>query len=468
MTQALPTGYGLQEYRIEKLLGVGGFGLTYLALDENLNLRVALKEYMPGELALRGADHSILPSSSEHAESFGWGKRRFLDESRTLASFRHPNIVRVMRFFEANGSAYMVMEFVEGAPLSDWIKPRRPLGGDALLALLRPLLDGLEVVHRSGYTHRDIKPGNIYMREDGTPVLLDFGSARMQASELTAVVSPGYAPFEQYHTQGDQGPWSDVYALAGVLYWIITGNRPHEAAARVRQDTMPPALQAGDRNLYRGELLAAIDWALSPSEGDRPQSVAEWRDALIGAGAVPPKPQPAEAKTVLAQPAPSAPVFDPSLLKKLEADLAQYLGPIAPVIVRNAAKKAATQAELVPLLAAEIGDDKARAAFEKRFAEVSRPASRPASQPPSGPPGTSQPTNVATALAASRFPLEVLERAERRLAQHIGALARVVVKRAAMKARDEAELYLLLADEIDDKDERKAFVRKALSVSGKP
>src|SRR6184192_4018152 len=172
-TASLPAGYALLEYRIEKLLGEGGFGLTYLALDENLKLRVALKEYLPGDIALRKPDQSIEPSSRESAETFGWGKRRFLDESRTLASFRHPNIVRVMRFFEANGSAYMVMEFVEGAPLSDWIKTRRLLAEGALGALLRPLLDGLEVVHKSGYMHRDIKPGNIYIREDGSPVLLD-------------------------------------------------------------------------------------------------------------------------------------------------------------------------------------------------------------------------------------------------------------------------------------------------------
>src|SRR3954468_13568139 len=234
MSQALPGGYGLQEYRIEKLLGTGGFGLTYLALDQNLNLKVALKEYLPGEIAQRAPDQSISPASEATAETFGWGKRRFLDESRTLASFRHPNIVRVMRFFEANGSAYMVMEFVEGAPLVDWMKTHRTLGEAGAAAIVKPLLEGLEVVHKSGYTHRDIKPGNIYMREDGSPVLLDFGSARMQASELTAVVSPGYAPFEQYHTQGNQGPWSDLYAMAGVLYWIVTGNRPHEAAARVR------------------------------------------------------------------------------------------------------------------------------------------------------------------------------------------------------------------------------------------
>src|SRR5712672_3552022 len=144
-TQALPAGYGLQEYRIERLLGVGGFGLTYLALDENLNLKVALKEYMPGDLASRTADQSITPSSGDTIESFRWGKRRFLDESRTLASFRHPNIVRVMRFFEANSTAYMVMEFVAGHSLGDWICTRRPLEQSAVLAIAIPLLDGLEV-----------------------------------------------------------------------------------------------------------------------------------------------------------------------------------------------------------------------------------------------------------------------------------------------------------------------------------
>jgi len=495
--QELPRGYGLQEYRIEKLLGVGGFGLTYLARDENLNLQVALKEYLPGEIASRSADQTIAPSSKETAESFSWGKRRFLDESRTLASFRHPNIVRVMRFFEANGTAYMVMEFVEGAPLADWIKDRRPLPEAHLRAFFMPLLEGLEVVHKAGYTHRDIKPGNIYVREDDTPVLLDFGSARMQAAERTAIVSPGYAPFEQYHATGNQGPWSDLYALGGVLYWIITGNRPHEAVARVREDTMPPALNTGDRDLYGAELLAAIDWALAPHEDQRPQSVTEWREALLGMRppkatkpkakarepgpmdfektlvlsrsplAAPQAPVPQEdfAKTLVMHrppvappPPPAAPAFDPALLKDLETALAQHLGPIASVVVKKAAKKAATQAELIPALAAEIGDPKTRAAFEKRFSDASRPTSQPVSDGMTNPP---------TALAASRFPLPILERAERRLAEHIGAVARVVVKRAAMKAKDEAELYLLLADEIEDKDDKKAFIRKAVSVSGK-
>ena len=457
---ALPGGHALLEYRIEKLLGIGGFGLTYLATDSNLNLKVALKEYLPGDLALRGADHSIAPRSPDSAETFGWGKQRFLDESRTLASFRHPNIVRVMRFFEANGSAYMVMEFVEGAALGEWIKSRRPVTEPLVAAMVGPLLDGLDVVHRSGFLHRDIKPGNIYMRDDGTPVLLDFGSERQRSSELTAVVTPGYAPFEQYHTQGNQGPWSDLYALGGVLYWMVTGNPPTEAAARVREDKMPSALTVGDHGRFRPEFLTAIDWALQPFEDKRPQSVSEWRTKLLSSS---PKVQASEPKTQkISAPEPkSVPLaFDPALLKRLETTLAQHAGPIAPVVVRNAARKAKTQPELIQIVAAEIGDARTRTAFEKAFSEDSRPAT----QPPSGPRTQTDPS---TAMAASRFPADVLEKAERRLADYLGTVSRVLVKRAAMKARTEAELYLLLADEIEDKEEKKVFIRRAVS-KGKP
>ena len=274
---ALPPGTVINEYCIESTLGVGGFGLTYLATDANLKLRVAIKEYLPGDLAQRNPDQSVQSRPGSDEETFRWGLERFLDESRTLASFRHPNIVRVMRFFQANSTAYMVMEFVDGDSLSDWVKARRPLDEAGVRQVLLPLLDGLEVVHQSGFLHRDIKPGNIFIRADGSPVLLDFGSARAttQQNELTAIVTPGYAPLEQYHTQGRQGPWSDLYALGGVLYWMVTGNRPVEAAARVGKDPLAPALQSGDRRHYSNELLVAIDWMLTPDEAQRPQAVAE-------------------------------------------------------------------------------------------------------------------------------------------------------------------------------------------------
>ena len=458
---ALPSGYALQEYRIEKLLGSGGFGLTYLAIDTNLNLRVAIKEYLPSDIAVRNPDQSVAPNSTNTGEDFMWGKRRFLDESRTIASFRHPNIVRVMRFFEAKGSAYMVMEYVEGDALPDWIKPRRPLPEAQVMSITGPLLEGLQVVHTTGYLHRDIKPGNIYIRYDGSPVLLDFGSARQDGKDdLTAIVTPGYAPFEQYHSHGQQGPWSDVYAFAGVLYWVVTGQRPLEAAARVREDTLPPAVKAGDRNRYRPEFLAAIDWGLAPHEDDRPRSVHEWRAALTGT--MEPKLKPAEAAPPPPPPAPAPVRFDSKFLDQVERELAQHVGPIAPVMVKKAAKKAQDPAQLVQLLAADITHNGLRLKFERRFAEQSRPVSR--SQPASfTPTGSSGPPSV------SGPPLspEILKRVEAELALYLGPVAKVVVRRAAQKARDTSELYLMVADEIEDPAEKKAFIRRGISVSSK-
>jgi serine/threonine protein kinase len=453
---ALPSGYALQEYRIERLLGAGGFGLTYLAIDTNLNLRVAIKEYLPSDIAVRNPDHSVTPNSSQTAEDFMWGKRRFLDESRTIASLRHPNIVRVMRFFEAKGSAYMVMEYVEGDALSDWIKPRRPLPEGQIMAIAGPLLEGLQVVHTAGYLHRDIKPGNIYIRYDGSPVLIDFGSARQKSDDLTAIVTPGYAPFEQYHSQGQQGAWSDVYAFAGVLYWVVTGERPLEAAARVREDAMPPAVKAGDRNRYRPEFLAAIDWGLAPHEDDRPQSVHEWRAALAGTM----EPKLKQAELAPPPPAPEPVLFDANFLDQVERELAQHVGPIAPVMVKKAAKKAQDPAELVQLIAADITHNGLRLKFERRFADASGPASRPQ-------PTTGTASGRSGAPSGPRFSAEILNRVAWHLSQYLGPVAQVVVKRAALKARDESELYLMVADEIEDPAEKKAFIRRAISVSTK-
>ena len=479
---ALAPGTSLSEYRIESLLGAGGFGLTYLATDQNLKLKVALKEYLPSGMATRGNDGSLRPRNAESVETFAWGRQRFLDESRTLASFRHPAIVRVMRFFEANATAYMVMEFVEGTALQDWTQQRRPLGQGSIAALISPLLEGLRVIHDAGYLHRDIKPANIYMRADGSPVLLDFGSARqtMEQTELTAIVSPGWAPFEQYHSAGKQGPWSDLYAVGGVLDWLITGQKPVEAAARVRQDTLVPAARAASGGMYTPEFLAAVDWALHPHEDQRPQSVAEFQQRFgasgAGAGAsdktVPAfqlaaaeaalRSAPTQVPTSMPTSMPTGTQLDREQLKMMEAAMAQHLGPIAGVMVRKAAKTALTLTQLAETLAPEISDEKTRSAFLKKFAENSRPTQ------PSQPVGDPTRLTGLTQVALSRFDPAILTMAEKRLSEHIGAVAKIVVKRAAAKARDEGELYLLIADEISDPAERKAFVRKAISVSGKP
>ena len=482
---ALPAGFALNEYRIEATLGVGGFGLTYLAVDSNLDLKVAIKEYLPGDIAVRNADNSVKVKSDSAQDTFTWGRTRFLDESRTLASFKHPNIVRVMRFFEANQTAYMVMEFVAGKPLNDWVSLRRPLPQATAVALLLPLLDGLQVVHAAGFLHRDIKPANIFIRDDGSPVLIDFGSARASggSTDLTAIVTPGYAPLEQYHAQGNQGPWSDIYSIGAVLYWMIVGQKPVDSAARARHDPLAPARQAGDRNRYSPAFLDVIDWALAPAEEMRPQSVAHLRDAIKGLATV----EASEAPTVLAGLPPdtsqgksqptslSTMVFDRDMLKSMETALAPHIGPIAGAIIRAAARKAFTLPHLAELVSKEIEGQAARQAFMKKFAGSgdstptahpghSHPPSRQASQPESHAP--SQPLSQ-PASAQLRFDTAVIARVEAGLAPHIGAVAKVVARRAAARARDEAELYLLVADEIEDVEAKKAFLRKAISIARK-
>lgn len=440
-SNSLPIGYVLQEYCIEKLLGVGGFGLTYLATDTNLNLKVAIKEYMPSDFAARSEDQSVLPKSENVAETFHWGRQRFIDESKTLASFHHPNIVRVLRFFEANHTAYIIMEFVAGSALPDWVKPRRPLSQKTMLNIALPLLGGLNAIHKSGYLHRDIKPGNIYMREDGTPMLLDFGSARQVShnSELTVIATMGYAPLEQYHTNGNQGAWSDLYAFGGTLYWMLTGSKPVDAVARVRNDPQIPATSVSDGTLYTHNFLAAIDWALQPLEESRPQSVDDFVASLNQAG---------DATVVLDETQPII-GFNVEVLQKISTALTKYIGPIAPTLVKSATKKSHSITALIAMVAEEIPDEKQRASFIKKLNidDDSKPISFVS----------------ADQTSVRQFGHEILERMEKQLAQHIGAVARIAVKRAAAKAIDENQLYLLIADEIEDTTARKLFMQNILA-----
>lgn len=287
---ALQPGFQLHWYTIKGILGQGGFGITYLADDANLDQTVAIKEYLPMELAVRHDNVSIEPVSGERGEQYAWGLDRFISEAQTLARFKHPNIVRVLAVFRENNTAYMVMEYEHGRPLHEILKVKKTLPEDELKTILAPILDGLEAVHTAGFIHRDIKPPNIYIREDGSPVLLDFGSARQSLGEqtrtLTTMVSPGYAPFEQYVSKSDkQGPWTDIYGLAATLYRSVTGIGPvdsmdrSEAILHTGKDVYIGAREiAVDKYTY--EFLAAIDHGMAFKPEDRPQTVTGWRREL--------------------------------------------------------------------------------------------------------------------------------------------------------------------------------------------
>jgi serine/threonine protein kinase/HAMP domain-containing protein len=284
---ALPINFRLLEYRIDKVLGRGGFGITYLATDTHLNVKVAIKEYLPGEFAYRASDKSVTPRWPEDREFYQHGLENFLVEARTLATFRHPNIVRVARFFEAHRTAYMVLEYERGKPLKEWWPKHQDMPEMDLLMLVQPLLEGLAVVHDSGYLHRDIKPDNIYVRHgDRSLVLLDFGAAQQTIGsrhKMANVVTPGYAPCEQYDA-ADQGASADIYAFGATLYWMISGAKPPPAPERKLNDVMVPALKIGSGRYSEG-FLQAIDWALKLEANERPQDIATFMRALYSAHA---------------------------------------------------------------------------------------------------------------------------------------------------------------------------------------
>src|SRR5436190_13455808 len=277
--QALPPGTMLGDYRLDAVIGHGGFGITYRAFDSQLAKVVAIKEYLPVEFAVRQGE-KVVARGARFAEDFAWGRERFLDEARALARFRHPHIVPVLRFLVANGTAYTVMEFEDGRSLGELLgQSGRSLPPDEVRRLAEGLLLGLGAVHAQGFLHRDIKPSNIIIRRDGVPILIDFGAARQamghRTRTLTSVLTPQYAPIEQYAAGGKQGPWSDIYSAGAVLHHAITGSAPPEAVSRVGKDSYRP-LAESRLGGFDKTFLAAVDGALAFASEQRPQSVAEW------------------------------------------------------------------------------------------------------------------------------------------------------------------------------------------------
>ena len=294
---ALPEGYELHWYEIKSILGRGSFGITYLALDKNLDQLVAIKEYFPSEFSTRKSARTVHPVTDKNNDMYAWGLDRFIKEARILAKFKHTNIVRVLSVFEHNNTAYMVMEHVHGNALSLAFKNKEPFSENKLLEIFLPILDGLKLVHDAGFIHRDIKPSNIIIREDGSPVLIDFGAARQVSGSstqaLTSLVTYGYAPFEQYNeSEETQGPWTDIYALGASLHCGLIGKQPIDALARgssllsTNLDPYEP-LSISLKEKYSNHFLMAIDHALLFHTYNRPQDVLLWASMLKGKAQIP-------------------------------------------------------------------------------------------------------------------------------------------------------------------------------------
>ena len=287
---ALAPGMRLDEFEIEGVLGAGGFGVTYRARDLRLNRWVAIKEYLPLQFGTRRRDGTVGPKSGTDGGDYGWGLSRFREEGQKLAQCDHPHVVRVYRDLEAWGTAYLVMEYVEGPAgrarsLEDELVASVTLPESRVRAILDALTSGLVVVHAAGLVHRDIKPSNVMLRPDGSPVLIDFGSARpvvTRQTESYLIVTDGYAAWEQYvGDRSGQGPWTDIYALGAVAYEALSGEVPVKAPERVEEDPVRPLSEVSVRPVSAG-LAAAIDASLRVFRKDRPQSLEEWRGHLEG------------------------------------------------------------------------------------------------------------------------------------------------------------------------------------------
>lgn len=281
---ALPRGHQFEGYRIEGVLGTGAFGITYRAREIELGRWVAIKEYYPRELVSRAKNGTAVRATHrDDSETYKFSVESFRDEAKVLVNFDHPNIISVYRYFMANGTGYLVMPFARGETLQDRLDRDRTLPEEEIIRLVMPLLDGLEQVHEAGFLHRDIKPSNIFVQEDGTPVLIDFGASRQavrdRRREAASPVTPGYSPFEQYSPKGRHGPWTDIYAVGATLYHAISGAPPPDIFERIENDRMVPASEVG-RTLYKPSLLAAIDKALELSPHTRPHDVSSWRETI--------------------------------------------------------------------------------------------------------------------------------------------------------------------------------------------
>jgi len=302
MTNTLPNGFILQnEYKIIGVLGQGGFGITYLAEDINLKYKVVIKEFLPQDMAARDETRISIKPFTKDTKSYEHLLKRFSEEAQLLAKMHHPNIVKVIRFFKANNTAYFVMEYAEGQTLKDYLKTHKTLNEEEILSIMMPILEGAKYVHSQGFLHRDIAPDNIYLTKNGMPILIDFGAARDAIAEesknISSIVKEGYSAPEQYTVNNQQNASADIYALGAVFYRLITGkvpvNAPHRQTALLNDEPDPIGDIAKEYSgKYSQTLLHAVKKALNIRASDRFDSVAEFQKALLGDTVVDSTPSP--------------------------------------------------------------------------------------------------------------------------------------------------------------------------------
>lgn len=280
---ALPAGFQLEEYRIERQISLGGFSIVYLATDD-AGKSVAIKEYLPNSLALRGIGEIKPLITADHAAAFRYGLKCFFEEGRALARLSHPNVVQVLNFFRANETVYIVMQYESGCTLQEHVQKNKGIVSETFIrSVFSKLLNGLREVHASKLLHLDLKPSNIYLRSDLTPLLIDFGAARQTLSIDTPILkpmyTPGFASPEHYQQRELLGPWSDIYSIGASIYACLAGGAPQAADKRLKKDLLIPAMVRWESK-YSDQLLETIDWCLCLNHLYRPQSVFVLQKAL--------------------------------------------------------------------------------------------------------------------------------------------------------------------------------------------
>lgn len=282
--QPLPGGFKLEEYTIDRQLSLGGFSIVYLAKDPEGAL-VAIKEYLPNSLALRGPGAVTPVISESHLGAFRYGMKCFFEEGRALARLSHPNVIRVLNFFRANETVYMVMEYEQGQTLQELIQRHQGHVSERFIrGVFARMLNGLREVHSHKLLHLDLKPSNVYLRTDNSPVLIDFGAARQTLVSdqpmLKPMYTPGFASPEHYGSRKDLGPWSDIYSVGASMYACLAGGPPQSADERLKRDTLIPAMVRWEGQ-FSDRLLEIIDWCLNLNHLYRPQSVFALQKALV-------------------------------------------------------------------------------------------------------------------------------------------------------------------------------------------